>query len=473
MNWKDLIWYSISKDDVPALAFGVGNRRGGGSSSPNQLMASGMAVAYSRTGTQPPDYQPPSLFVLRDGEASETLAWLKVYAPETFPLSQFARVISSDDWQCVEGMGDINVDARSDRWACLILGELLAQGEVDTDVSSVPLSRASACFSTAIARAEMSHGRSELLRICSERLRSIEADKRFVRRPLVSTDLHSIWALISVDAGELNDPQEVAELVLSVATSHATGIDVGRLVPKLKEFPELFGDSAEERVLAFQRLVKRLDIQLNVGPSRQMAAATLAAGALLVGRGTSHSFLLRKSPVFAPLAFVWFGLMASLLGAHGWDAQWSRAVKGIERQLRGKLRWDEPPVCDICWTEYLWLSQTFTGLQVFSDVARLATRTLSIEIVPGAICQFRLALESKAVEPEQRVRPNRSVHEDELKSVLEQFLNLANRARHLLEHGQLPGGGNTQASLPFDETQLEKKRPPAKSGRSKRPAKKS
>ncbi len=473
MNWHDLIWYSVRKDDLPALAFGVGNARGRGSPSPDQLMAGDIAVAYSRTGIQSRDYHPPSLFVLRNDDRPEILSWLKVYAPESFPLSQFARVISSEDWMHAGDWGDINAGTRSDRWACVVLGEVLAQGEADTDVSSVPLARASACFSTAIARAEMTHGRSEFLRICSERLRSVEADKRFVRRPVVSTDLHSIWALISADVGGGSDPKEVVELVLGAVARHASDIEVRRQVPNLRDFPELFGDSAEERVVAFQRLVAALDVQLNVGQNRQMAAATLAAGAFLVGKGTSHSFLLRRSPVFAPLAFVWFGLMASLLGTQGWDSQWSRAVKGVERQLRGALRWDEPPICDICWTEYMWLSQTFAGLQVFLDVSRMAARTLSIEIVPGAVCQFRLVTESKAIGPEKKAHPDSSFRESELQSALEQFLNLASRTRNLLERGQGSGNGTVQKSLPFDEQKAEKKQATTKAGRSKRSTKKS
>ncbi|MCS3810503.1 hypothetical protein [Xanthomonas sp. 4461] len=472
MSWHDLIWYSASKDDVPALAFGEVNARGGGSPTPDDLLGAGVTVGYSREGVQSRDYYPPSLFVLRDKEIPEVLSWLKVYAPESFPLSQFARVISNDDWKAVKKYAGSEVDARADRWACVVLGEILAQGEIDTDVSSVPLSRASACFSTAIARADMAYGRSELLKICSERLRSVEADSRFLRRQVVSTELHSIWALISADVGIGNHIRDIVELVLSAAASYATGVDGGRIVPKISGFPELFGDSAEERVLAFQRLVKALDVDLNHGSSKQLAAATLAAGAFLVGRGTSHSFLLRKSPIFAPLAFVWFGLMASLLGANGWDTQWSRAVKGVERQLRGKLRLDEPSVCDICWMEYAWLSQTFSGIQVLSEVARLAARTLSIEIVPGAVCQFRLAIELKIAEPEQRARPDNSVREIALKSALEQFLRLADRTHHLLERGEVSGGGKAQASLPFNEQQLEKKRLPAKAGRSRRPAKK-
>lgn len=465
MKSQNLSWYRVEKDEVASLAFGFSSAKGSGSFSPDPILDSRQPIAagFPRTPSYASRYQPPAVMILREGDAAETLSWLKVYARDAFPLSQFARVMTEQDWELFQAESEPSSHSRPDRWACVVLGEILAQGESDAELSSLPLSRAAASFSAAIARTELIHGSMDITRTCSERLRAIEAERRFVRRPVSISDLIPVWALTSANLeGDTDEARQIAQLVLDAAFSYASPNLSGRHhALSVFDSPALHSDSVEERVVAFQRLASSLDERIRQDTAfTPMAAVAMAAAAFLVGRGTSHAFLLRKSANLAPLSFVWFGLMAALMGPRGWDPQWSRAAKGIERQLRTGFSWDEPANSDICWTEYAWLAKTFTGLQSFTELARLFPRTMTIEIVPGATCQFRIAsTEARGqADMDARARTEPSVREVELRTIVDQFLALATRTKQILGAANPPS--SPQSDLPLS--------PPPKSTRTRR-----
>jgi hypothetical protein len=380
--------------------------------------------------------------------AAETMSWLRVFAREAFPLSQFSRVVSDADWELLGSAKSEGRESRTDRWASIVLGEILAQGEPDAEIESIPLSRAAACFSASIARAEFVHDSFEVTRLCTNRLRSIADDGRFVKRVIPIDALVPVWAAASAFADDTSSLFEIVELALHAAeSSERRSITLSEPQATLKSYPNLFSDSIEDRVVAFQRLGSDL-VGSGIKQRKQSSidAAMLAAGAFLVGRGTSHAFLLRKHPSLAPMAFVWFGLMAAFRGARGWDPVWLRAAKGVERQLRTTFSWQDPPAADVCWTEFEWLSTTISGPPAFSDLSRLFIRTLSVEIVPGAVCQFRMASDAR---PDEVRRPEMSTKDTEIKATLEMFVALSGKAKQLLES---MGGKDTrskQAELGF------------------------
>ncbi|WP_218577134.1 hypothetical protein, partial [Pseudomonas sp. FSL R10-2398] len=51
-------------------------------------------------------YSSPYLIILPPVKTFELFAWLKTYAPETFPLSQFGRVVSRADFDYVKKTAD-------------------------------------------------------------------------------------------------------------------------------------------------------------------------------------------------------------------------------------------------------------------------------------------------------------------------------------------------------------------------------
>ncbi|MBP6748116.1 MAG: hypothetical protein KA144_00645 [Xanthomonadaceae bacterium] len=465
MKTDNLIWYAAEKEEVPDVAFGAGNllRRKSLLSPTSYSCETPVRVAFSRDNIAALDYRPPAVFMLRQGDAAETLSWLRVFAREAFPLSQFARVITDTDWDLIFSKPSDGLSTRSDKWSSVVLGEALAQGESEIGLESLPLSRANACFSAAIARANFIHDSYSATRACAERMRLIADDPRFVRRAVSIDTLVPIWVLVSANIEDTTDLRELVEIVLHAAEGiedNPSNVALARNI--LNSNAQLFSDSAEERVVAFQRMASEAVANTaRSGKTPATTAALLAVGAFLVGRSTSHAFLLRKFPMVASTAFVWFGLIAALRGVRGWDPHWLRLAKGIERQLRTSFDMQDPPAADICWTEYNWLSQSFSGTQGVSEIARLFPKTLSIEVVPGAVCQFRLSAESRAPQEVER-RPD-AARESEIRQTLEQFISLSSKARALLD-SLAPKSPPTQgqSSLGFDETIPSSKSKPKK-----------
>lgn len=117
--------------------------------------------------------------------------------------------------------------------------------------------------------------------------------------------------------------------------------------------------------------------------------------------------------------------------------------KGIERQIRSRFDWSEYSGFDLSWVEYSWLASTFDGGEIFSELPKLMPRILSIEILPGSTCQFRLAV-SSAAEGSSRGGVD-FARERELQTALAEFIALANRTRGLLGGG--PGTEQLTLSL--------------------------
>jgi hypothetical protein len=58
---------------------------------------------------------------------------------------------------------------------------------------------------------------------------------------------------------------------------------------------------------------------------------------------------------------------------------------------RGKAMEDGAvSVADLSWAEYEWLSCAFDGPEIFVEIPKIRARTLLVEIIPGALRQFRL-----------------------------------------------------------------------------------
>lgn len=398
-----------------------------------------IAVGFSDNDRELP-YNPPSIIVVGNNNAPEIFSWLKVYAPQTSPLSQFARVISVTDWDEFENSGAYKsfTSHRGDRWASVVLGEVLAQGEVDVELNAIPLSRASACFSTAIARAFIVHGHEYANHTCIDRLMKLEADKRFVRRSVSVENLLPIWSIMGAQIEDIHHIDVIAELVVESARKFDKfGIVAtkGLPLPELKQYNTLQSDFIEDRIIAFKKLSSEIMLNFADLPYSTYSSALLAAAAFLVGRGTTHAFMLRPLARRLPTVFAWFGLIAALAGPRTWDTDWSRATKGIERLLRTKFDWSDPPVTDLSWAEYSWLAKTFDGVEVFSELPKMLPKVLSIEVIPGAMCQLRLASgkENGSYEIDYKKEFDAELRNEKLQATLAQFINLALNSRELLE----------------------------------------
>lgn len=460
MNINEIRWDIFSKDALPEALFGESGANIYGRLSPSRPdIGNGQVALGFKDDQRGNRYSPPSIIVVGNNAYHEVFSWLKVYAPETSPLTQFARVITDVDYDLFQLRSlNVSIPTRSDRWACLVLGEVLAQGESDMDLATIPLSRSSACFTTTIARTAIIYDHDEATRIAVERLRTLETDRRFVRRSVTVSDLQPAWGIIRANINSPTPASEVVELVLDAVQHYASAAGAeGSNLPRLSDFPGLTSDSVEERVLAFHGIANEMAGFSQHAPRNLLPNVMLAAAAFLVGRSTTHAFLLRRWTKAFPLAFAWFGVMAALVGTRQWDPSWSRAVKGIEKTLRTTFNWIDPPAADLCWCEFEWLANSFEGVDVFSDMPKTLPKVLSIEVVPGAVCQLRLgSAVGKGTNGDLRPQTEPSQREQELQAALAQFIGIATKTRHLLETKNVSSHG-FQQSLETDENSPQEK----------------
>jgi hypothetical protein len=470
MTERQIRWHAFDREEIPGALFGLAKPEGLGRLEPDRsLLSSGpLAIGFRSQDYEGDGPLPPTLVLLSDGRESDVFSWLSVYAEEAFPISQFARVLSQSDWELLNGaQKGLQVERfRDDRWACILLGEVLAQGDGDADISALPLSRAAGCFTAAMARAVRIHGTDEASRLCADRLRVLEADRRFVRRPVTVDALSPLWALAQAHArlDEETDLRDVVALVVSAATQLGVrGPVLGKSEPigLLDEFPDLHSDSVEDRVVAFQRVSTHLAQMVTATQQRPLVGLLLAAAAFLVGRSTSHAFLLQQSARAAPVAFAWFGLFAAMTGPRSWDPSWSRMAKGMEKMLRTGFDWGDPTATDLCWAEYQWMSRTFEGTEALFKLPKLYPRLLSVEVVPGAPCQLRLAGSGTANGPqEHEAREDKEAERFavEARAALEQLVSLAMKVRPLVERAGREAQSSRQAGLPLTDGGSETKR---------------
>lgn len=405
-------------------------------------------------------YRAPSLVLVPDDTAAETFSWLRTFADEVSPISQYVRVTLVSDWRNLELRNEAFgfTEQRPDVWSSIAVGEVLSQLEGETSLMNLPLSRFAGCYTTPIARASLIWGGDEATWSCTNRLRQLESDRRFARRPVSVEQLLPVWAIANTRFEEHLPPSEVASYVLDAAVGYYRAND-DKHVPlaashMLREFNELLSDSIEERVGAFNRLASnilhRAQLDKGTAPS-PLDSLLLAAAAFQVGRGTSHVFLLQRAQGFAPTAAAWFGAMAALAGSRAWDKAWLRAAKGAERLLCPEFSWLEASGADICWTEFAWMAETFDGQDVFLELPKMLPRTLGIEIIPGAVGQFRLAGESVEIEQKPLQTPLHSARERVLMETVAQFITLAQRAKDQVDPSFLVLTGQPmQKSFGFD-----------------------
>ena len=452
----DIRWQTVGKEDLLDALLGEINSPGWRSTTfPTYEVASGrLALGYSDESSYG-DQSPPLLVVVGDESVADTMSWLRVYASEASPVSQFARVVLASDWQVFsdEPRRRISEDLRPDRWACVTVGEALAQVEGDTDLQSMELSRASSCFSLPVGRTTLLFGQGSATRICVDRLRSVGGDRRFGRRAVTVDELLPIWAIAGANFGGYVSPEEAAAFVIEAAATHLrNSLPSSSRQPSLQldAYPGLSSDSIEERVIEFNRLSQEFT-QLSQSHISATAGPILAAAAFLVGRSTSHAFLLRRLSRVSPAASAWFGVMAALAGPRAWDAAWLRAVKGAERLLKPNFHWLDVSAADICWPEFAWLARTFDDASHLSALPKMLPRTLGVEIVPGVTIQLRLNVTGQA-EHEIRTASDPTARERALQDALGQFISLAQKVRSLTD--EAPASITRQQSLDLGGDQV-------------------
>lgn len=406
-------------------------------------------LAVGVAGSDYTDRPTPAIVIIPEQHAKEVFAWFNVYAPEVSPLSQIVRVVSFQDWQKHQHMERYSRKfITSAQWACLTLGEMLAHGDSGLDIPTIPLSRAQACFSLTVGRAAMIYQDIEITQNCIDRLAKLELNRSFVQRSVTIHDLHPIWRMLEkLTMDRSTTDLNLFDIISQLEKDHGW---IGQR-PSLTSFTGLLSDSVEERVIAFNKYVQSVLTPNAHLRNETVISASLAAAAYLVGRGTSHLFMLRAWIGEMPLALAWFSFYAAYRGAMFWDLNWTKAVKSIERSINGRFDWESPVQVDLCWAEYIWRSDVF-GQDAFAQIPKLYPRVLSIEILPGATCQLRLhtPANTKSADVTQK---KVEVSNAELKSTLDGLVALASKARDMLSGTAPTSTSAYQGSLGFEKDQ--------------------
>jgi hypothetical protein len=393
-----LKWFAVSRKEIPGVLHGFESPRMLCSPPENnkKFLPSDMAIAFAEN---PIPSSAPLVGVIDDGQIPDLLSWISTYAPEAFPISQNLRVLGLNDWNNIVDSDNAILNrtfiSKESIWPSVIIGEMLGQGDAEVDLLSLPLSRAYACFSFAQARSSIIYGsQSPLTQLCKERLQSIEKDPVFVKRSISVDRLIPMWAFVDESPTRLSMEEEIIYSVTRILDDKN---------PQEAVIPsDFFGlslrvdiissGSLEQRVLEFERVTEILVKESGYNPElRKRIPVLLAAFAILVGRGTSHVALLEEFARHFPTVYAWFGVFAGLLGPKGWDAAWLRVATSIERILRSSYSIQDPPTADVCWVEYDWIRGQKESSVWFKEVPKLYPRLMSVEIVPGSTCQFRLA----------------------------------------------------------------------------------
>lgn len=428
----NLSWYSLTRHELPEALIGKFNFPSHRISDPYSVSADVVLGIISDS-----DHNKSNVIgiALSSTSKKELFSWISTYAEEIFPLTQFCRVCSVEDWKYLQlqTRKDSIIGKVSPILTSIVLGEMLGQADADTNVIGIPLARAAACYSFAIARTLVLYPNIiNAQNMCIERLAMVERDPRFGLRLISVASVKKIMSVAQPLLDVLNEPLNVIEIVLQIVAA----IDK-QAAQFLTTNNLLLSDSAESRVEGFDILSDVLFEKLNsktIGPDTVTIA--IASAAILAGRGTGHIHLLASAAKSFPDTFVWYGLFAGVLGPRGWDKAWSQQTKGVERALRQFFRPDEPVSADICWTEYEWLSMTFDSLKALSSLPKNTTKSLTIELLPGVNFQFRLG--SQAID--SRVNEVQKIADMETcemlpaisESKLAQAMELLNQAQHIL-----------------------------------------
>lgn len=439
----------------------------------------------------------PAMTVLDNARVDDLFAWLATYAPATFPLSQYVRVLSNDEWAMVSSVPPTSRVDADPIWPSLILGELIAQGNgADFKLTAVPLSRVSLCLGYTQARASTLYRNSPgALRLTAERLSILEkADKQW--RAVTTAELREMWALAE-DTFTL-DPF-IRDLVRLLSwTFERNREQRGDLPPVpdlLREISldlrKLSSGPLEYRVEEFERASAALLARKGAASNeKRRTAAVLAALAIWVGAGTSHITLLAEAASTFPLTFAWFGAFAGALGPASWHPEWARTTAAIAKMLRAGFDVASTSTADLSWTEFVWLANV-ASFDLLSGVPRVSPKVLSIDVLPGASAPFRLnsdetspsivafSKQERLVEAEPRPASATFAPNDveRVKSTvatatltdqqLNRLFEIANNLSSVLSQVQKPAAPDEPFELKPNQPQAVKKAPPAnrKNGR--------
>nr|WP_314352344.1 hypothetical protein [Comamonas thiooxydans] len=390
---SNIQWFSVSKEALPGVLLGMERPSGEPEQSPEAVLNKDCDFSVAMDLSLGLDANVPKAIVIRDKNVSGLLAWLHTYSEETFPISQYCRVLTLSDWVLANAenkkISNINL---IHRWSNIICGEILAQSESKINIKSIPLGWAVGCLSYSMARGVsiFSEQPSEIYSLIGSRMLACEDDHSLQKKRLSANFLSKIWFFANESVAS---NVELAQIIFAIVGSESEDIS-----EYMRLNSALVSTSAEKRIAGFDQVIdyslRNLVKYNKYNKNNDSFALVLAAASFLAGRGTSHIGLIEPYAKEYPEAYVWFGLFAGMAGPSGWDRDWMKFEKGVEKIVRSSYSLLEAPQADLSWIEYEWLARMHKASDNFSEVLKQNPRALMIEIYPGVPCQFRISSNS-------------------------------------------------------------------------------
>jgi len=401
MKLSDLRWLGCKREDLPRILFAPTH------DGSNLDTAADFRPIVGRNGfalgvvsSAKVNEARSVLLLVDDAGARELYSWIYSFSEGAFPLSQFARVVSLKDWEMTAAGGRFVRQRECDLWSCLAVGELISLYGGEGDQYSPRTQWLSYVASLLLARTLAFENKEKIAHLAMERLLKFESFSRFHERPFSALEMEPLWRVAFSAPERTLDTLEAITLCLHSAARANNGGSGEYLVNRIMtNFPFLFGDSIEQRVSAYHDLAEAVSYGRGLDGAflpPKVACAVMATGAFLVGRGTSHSFLLSRLPREMSLSAAWLGLISGLCGPESLDPQWAAACLRARKNILEDCNLARSSMSDISWTELEWHLSSLGGGGAFRRLQRASASSLVVEIFPGLLSHQRLTGNSDA-----------------------------------------------------------------------------
>lgn len=361
----------------------------------------------------------PDILVVNDADLDDTFAFVSAYSQNIIPLTQWCRVCSMSELPCLLSSARAVpfLGSRLFAWVGAIIAECNAQAGGVLDLRTMAGGAATATATFAAARATAIYGSSVDLADLAARYERLGNHARPTPGTLLSAA--SLGPLWSVLAGRRSDQEldptsnaleHVARLFEELGGGSGGPTIVAEAVVALAarvKLPELSAcakGAQFDRVAALDALV----VRLADGPATAARDALAGIGASLVEPGaTVLPRLLADRAAELPTARLWLGAFAGLTDPAKVGGDYSGLGRLVSKPLTAAHDLRTKPASDIAYEEFWrWLPLPL-GSKL--PVRGLATRALSVELMPGVACSFPVAGFEQA-RPEKVAHPATTTH---------------------------------------------------------------
>ena len=343
----------------------------------------------------------PSILVVGARGTQDFLAWANTYLPGYRPLTGFCRVLTGPQFAALScPRSDFPIGPLAEPVAALIIAEALTHGRGRVTIRTLSLAACHSTYSFVRARGLAAGTVSDWDRLGRDWERARAVARQPERVPTYR-DVEMIWRLLVGPERPLGDAQSTrdqgAEGSLEEAVRELR--NEGTVSPRSRLFANLGQDVAasldamtknrEERVLAFERLLRRI-----ADTPRDRAGAFFAGyvASLMSPGSLEYADLMSSHLGSAPDLLLWYGLCAGLAASRNRQAQ--RLLgdhNALGRRLVRDVSFEEPvwspPRADISIDE---LEVVARAGEVPQQVHLTQSGTARVELAPGVTTSVRL-----------------------------------------------------------------------------------